>query len=207
MQNAIGFYWTLPVPWAGFTTLPEDIDAAAEVSRTIRYQRDLIRRRAREWNFRLILERVFLEIEPDRGSDYVLDALRDLKEICLERDAVVLHVDFREVHGWRRHGALSDWQREARIAVEAVYPDEITIDGQPFDPHRHFSDWRERQMQWTAGKQARVARALEAARSMRDRGRTHKEIAQALNDKGVRSATGKPWTADNVRSLLGLPRD
>ena len=36
MRNAVGFYWTLPVPWAGFVELPEDIDAAAKASRTIR---------------------------------------------------------------------------------------------------------------------------------------------------------------------------
>lgn len=37
-MNYIGFYWTLPVNWAGFTTLPSDADAAAKVSCTIRYQ-------------------------------------------------------------------------------------------------------------------------------------------------------------------------
>ena len=42
--RAVGFYWTLPVPWAGFTDLPTDVDEAAAQSRTIRYQRDLIRR-------------------------------------------------------------------------------------------------------------------------------------------------------------------
>ena len=45
-QNAVGFYWTLPVPWAGFTSLPKAVDDAAKLSRTIRYQRDLIRRYA-----------------------------------------------------------------------------------------------------------------------------------------------------------------
>ena len=42
-RNAVGFYWTLPVPWAGFTALPEKIEDAAKVSRTIRYQMQLIR--------------------------------------------------------------------------------------------------------------------------------------------------------------------
>ena len=45
-QNAVGFYWTLPVPWVRFTSLPKAVDDAAKLSRTIRYQRDLIRRYA-----------------------------------------------------------------------------------------------------------------------------------------------------------------
>ena len=42
-RNAVGFYWTLPVPWAGFTDLPKDIDAAVKASRTIRYQVQRVR--------------------------------------------------------------------------------------------------------------------------------------------------------------------
>ncbi len=55
-QAAVGFYWTLPVPWAGFTELPKDVDRAAEFSRTIRYQREIIRRYAREHHLQLIHE-------------------------------------------------------------------------------------------------------------------------------------------------------
>lgn len=39
-RTFIGFYWTLPVPWAGFTKLNlSNIDKAAEQSRTIALQR------------------------------------------------------------------------------------------------------------------------------------------------------------------------
>lgn len=207
MRNAVGFYWTLPVPWAGFTTLPEDIDAAAKVSRTIRYQCELIRRHARERNYQLVAEKVFLEIAPDRGSQYVLDALRPLEAICRAKEAVLLHVDFSEVQGWRSHGPLSDWARHALVEVETVYPDEIQIDGGVFDPHHHFADWRERQHEWTASKPERVARALAAAGRLRDAGGTHKAIAQELNDEGIPSATGKPWTADSIGKLLGAAPD
>lgn len=207
MRNAVGFYWTLPVPWAGFTTLPEDIDAAAKVSRTIRYQCELIRRHARERNYQLVAEKVFLEIAPDRGSQYVLDALRPLEAICRAKEAVLLHVDFSAVQGWRSHGPLSDWARDALVEVETVYPDEIQIDGGVFDPHHHFADWRKRQHEWTASKPERVARALAEAVRLRDAGGTHKAIAQALNDEGIPSATGKPWTADSIRKLLGAAPD
>lgn len=208
MRNAVGFYWTLPVPWAGFTTLPEDIDAAATVSRTIRYQCELIRRHAKERNYQLVAEKVFLEIAPDRGSQYVLDALRPLQAICRAEQAVLLHVDFSEVQGWRSHGPpLSDWARHALVEVETVYPDETQIDGGFFDPHHHFADWRKWQDEWTASKPERVARALAAAGRLRDAGRTHKAIAQELNDEGIPSATGKPWTADSIGKLLSTAPD
>ena len=106
MRNAVGFYWTLPVPWAGFTTLPEDIDAAAKESRTIHYQCELIRRYAKGRNYQLVAEKVFLEIAPDRGSQYIRDALRPLKAICREQSAAFLYVDFRRVQGWRGHEAF-----------------------------------------------------------------------------------------------------
>lgn len=202
MRNAVGFYWTLPVPWAGFTELPKDIDAAAKASRTIRYQRELIRRHAKENSHQLVEEQVFLEIAPDRGSRYVLDALRPLEAICRQKHAVLLYVDFSEVQGWRGHGPLSDWESHTRIEVQTVYPDEIQIDGGSFDPHRHFADWRERQQAWTAGKEERIARAVDAATRLRVAGRTYKEIAEMLNANDVRSATGKPWSEDGIRDLL-----
>ncbi len=202
MHNAVGFYWTLPVPWAGFTALPEDIDAAAKASRTVRYQRELIRRHVKELNLRLVAEKVFLEIEPDRGSQYILDALRPLEGICRADDSVLLYVDFSEVQGWRSHSPLSAWARRTSIRVETVYPDDVMIDGETYDPHRHFSEWRERQNEWTASREERVARALDIAGQLRAEGRTHKEIVAKLNVDNVRSASGKPWSEDGVRGLL-----
>lgn len=95
--SAVGFYWTLPVPWAGFTHLPQDIDAAANASQTIAYQRALIRRHAQERGYALIHEEVFLEIEPDRGSQYVRGPLRKLEALCRARHATLLYVDFSAV--------------------------------------------------------------------------------------------------------------
>jgi hypothetical protein len=48
MRRFVGFYWTLPVPFAAFTALPDDIDAAAEKSMTVRYQRERVRRWVKE---------------------------------------------------------------------------------------------------------------------------------------------------------------
>ena len=36
MQKFFGFYWTLPVNWTGFQSLPRNVDEAADASRTIR---------------------------------------------------------------------------------------------------------------------------------------------------------------------------
>ncbi len=44
MDRFLGLYWTLPVPWAGFTSLPKDAKAAAAQSRTIAYPRERVRR-------------------------------------------------------------------------------------------------------------------------------------------------------------------
>ncbi|WP_028031080.1 recombinase family protein [Gemmobacter nectariphilus] len=202
MRNAIGFYWTLPVPWAGFTALPEDIEAAARISRTIRYQCELIRQYARKHKYRLVAEKVFLEIEPDRGSEYIVDVLRPLEALCRAQGAALLHVDFSAVQGCRSHGPLSGWAQHADIDIETVYPDEILIEGEVFDPHRHFSDWRQKQHEWTMSKPDRIAKARHEADQLRAAGRTHRSIATELNERDVRSASGKPWTEDRIRQLL-----
>ncbi|SDL48335.1 hypothetical protein [Aliiruegeria lutimaris] len=206
MRNAVGFYWTLPVPWAGFKELPEGIEEAAKASRTIRYQCELIRHYAKDSNYQLVAEEVFLEIEPDRGSRYIREPLRRVEEICRANDAVLLYVDFSMVQNWRGHEPLSDWARETRIDFEKVWPDEILIDGRAFDPHKHFSAWRARQSEWTEGKEQRTSRALAVARQLRNGKQTYKAISEELNAQEIRSATGKPWTEESIRKLLGPKR-
>ncbi|MFD0982648.1 recombinase family protein [Tropicimonas aquimaris] len=202
MKNAVGFYWTLPVPWAGFENLPENIEEAARASHTIRYQRERIRRYAKEENFRLVAEEVFMEIAPDRGSDYVRDPLEHVAKICRARDAELLFVDFSLAQGWRSHGPFSEWARRLGIVPTEVTPDEILLDGKLFDPAAHFSQWRASQSEWTSQKGERVARALKEARRLRAEKRTFKEIAENLNARQVRSASGKPWKEDSIRKLL-----
>jgi hypothetical protein len=167
MIKAVGFYWTLPVPWAGFNDLPADVDEAAGQSRTIRYQRDLIRRYARDHAMDLIHEAVFLEIEPDRGTSHVRDALRKVEELCRAHGATLLIVDFSEVQGWRSHAPLQDWARASRVDVRSISPDGIMMDGRTFDPHRHFSDWRKRQRDWIESKPARAAACRDESRRHR----------------------------------------
>ncbi|SNS59806.1 recombinase family protein [Tropicimonas sediminicola] len=203
MQNAVGFYWTLPVPWAGFERLPDNVEEAAVASRTIRYQRERIRRFAKDETYRLVAEEIFMEIAPDRASAYVRAPLAQVAKICRAQDATLLFVDFSQAQGWRSHAPFTDWARRLGIRVTPVYPDEVLIDGKPFDPAAHFSQWRERQDEWTRGKGERVARALQEAQRLRAEKRSNREIAEELNARQVQSATGKPWKEDSVRKLLG----
>ncbi|WP_442580269.1 recombinase family protein [Mesorhizobium sp. ASY16-5R] len=200
--KAVGFYWTLPVPWAGFTKLSGNIDEAARESLTIRFQVEAVRTFAAKNGYKLIREVAFLEIEPDRGSDLVREPLNKIETICRAENATLLYVDFSYVQGWRSHGPMNEWSRSTNILTEPVWTEPITIDGELFDPHKHFSDWRKRQHEWTDGKELRVARARACASELKSKGQKFKDIADTLNAKSIRSATGKPWTADNVRRLL-----
>jgi hypothetical protein len=205
-KAAVGFYWTLPVPWAGFTDLPDGIEAAAKASRTIRYQCEAIRRHAKQQGYTLIAEEVFLEISPDRGSDIIQGPLRKIERLCRAQDAVLLYVDFSEVQGWRSHAPMTEWSHRTRISVEPIYPDEILIDAKIFDPHAHFADWRDKQHAWRAGKADRTAAARDLARRLRERGDSYPAIAAALTDSALPSATGKAWSAESVRKLLAVPK-
>lgn len=201
-QNAVGFYWTLPVPWAGFTSLPKAVDDAAELSRTIRYQRDLIRRYAADNRFKLIHEEVFLELYPDRASSQMLEPLRKVKAICEAEDAVLLIVDFWEIKRWRDHRQLRNWLDEAGIKHCVIYPDAIKIGQKSFDPDVHFSNWRKKQSEWTLGKEQRKQMALARAQELRADGKKNAQIAEVLNSEILRSPTGRPWTEDNIRKLM-----
>jgi hypothetical protein len=201
-RNAVAFCWTLPVPWAGFTSLPKGIEAASSASMTIRYQRAVIAEYARKQRYRLVHEDVFMEIEPDRGSDVILAPLAKVEQICRAHDAVLLLVDFSEVQGWRSHPPLHRWSSRTEIVVEPVSPEPIAIDGCDFDPHEHFSQWRDQQVAWSAGKADRTAQAITRALALKRDGASYRAAAERLNDEGVRSATGRPWTGENLRKLL-----
>lgn len=201
-QKAIGLYWTLPVPWAGFTSLPANADDAAEVSRTIRYQRDLVRRHAHENGMDLVEEAIFLEIAPDRGSVEIASAVRQRVGPWLGSGALVIWVDFAVAAGGRAHNPLRAALESMGAQSHPIYPDPIPIDGKVFDPQRHFGDWRARREAWTEGKPAREAAALARLLELRTTGLSLPMAAARMNAEGLPSLTGKPWTPDNLRKLL-----
>lgn len=201
-RPAIGFYWTLPVPWAGFTSLSASPEDAAGQSRTIRYQREVIRRYARENGFELVAEHVFREIEPDRVSDQMQATLAGLRTLMRAKGAALLVVDFAGAHGQRRNFHLKDLAQEAGLDVQEVRAGPLMIDGTSFDPARHFSTWRRKQHAWSESKAERVAAAVRRAHALQAEDHRLAAIAKQLNTEGLRSATGKPWTAESLRKAL-----
>lgn len=215
MHKAVGFYWTLPVPWAGFDHLSDDVEQASRQSRTIRYQMELVRRWARDVKYDLVQEGVFLELEPDRAGklgrqgaapeEVIPPPLTRLTAYCREHDATLLYVDFSQEIGWRSHMVMDGWGRKHGIRCEQVPVMDagLAFDGKPFDPEEHFRQWRAKQKAWMASKPQRQARALARASEFRRQGMTLAAIAQALNAEGNLSPTGRKWTAENIRKMLG----
>lgn len=204
-RNAVGFYWTLPVPWAGFTQLSSDIDSAAAQSRTIRYQRDLVRGFAANHGYSLIREEVFLEIDPDRGSTYILPPLEELGAYARANNATLLYADFGSELGWRSHFVMDPWVERQGLDHLPVAPDPIETDGEVFDPADHFRAWRQEQKKWTAGKSERRASALRKIAALLAQGNTHRAIAEELNRRAVPTISGKMWSAEMVRKQVKSP--
>lgn len=200
-MDYIGFYWTLPVPWAGFTSLPADPDAAAQASRTIRYQVERVRRWVKDEGGRLIAEQVFLELAPDRGSEQIVPTIDRLIAKARRRGAKLVLVDFAEAFQWRRHGALWDRLDDSR-ACTRLDPAPLFLDGKEFDPVQHFRGWRQLDEAHVAAKPEMRAALVEAATALRDEGGTYAAVAAQLNANGDLTPSGRKWTADNVRKLL-----
>lgn len=201
-KAAVGFYWTLPVPWAGFTALPGDVEAAALASRTIRYQREAVRRYAQDHHWALVDEVVFPELQPDRGSAHVTGALRKAEASRRRHAAHLLYVDFAAAHRWRGHDPLREALGTLEVDPYPVPADPLPVDSEMFDPSVHFATWRARQQNLTAEKPARQAATLARGHALRAKGFGYDEIASTLNERGTRSASGKAHTAESVRKAL-----
>jgi hypothetical protein len=201
-RKVVGFYWTLPVPWAGFRTVPKDVDAAAKASRTIAFQRALTRRYAENNGMAIVHEAAVVELRPDGGSQEIAGPLAEVAQVCRDHQAIMLYTDFAEFHLWRSNQPMMNAVRDLGIDAHPIAVETLFIDGVEFDPYRHFAEWRDRQEEWSEGKPARVAAARQRAGQLAASGAKNPEIARRLNDEGLRSATGKPWTADSLRKAL-----
>ena len=202
MTDYIGFYWTLPVPWAGHQSLPQDVGEAASRSQTIRYQRDCARRWVKESKGQLIDERVFMELAPDRGTEHIMPEVEKALTRCREVGARLLVVDMAKSYGWRSHPYLDRVLHENKEDCQRLYPAEIMIDGHRFDPIAHFRKWRQAQKAFMASKGQRLAAARAAAEALSPSCSNYSELAEALNEEGHLTATGKPWTAENLGKFL-----
>ena len=207
----VGFYWTLPMPHVGFEELPEDTEAAAKASRTIRYQRERVRLHVEAEGGVLVGEAVWLELEPDRGSRHVAAALEQAVDLCQKAGARLLYVDFAERHGWRPHRQLKthlDGLAGAPLH-RPLDPDPVVIDGRRFDPVRHFRRRRDEmtergtpaeRRQEVLGRILAFAAGLPPAVPPGD----HAALADGLNGAGIGTTTGRRWTPENLRAFLKI---
>lgn len=204
MGAFVGFYWTFPVRWAGFLDLPDDAARAAEASRTIAYQRAVVRKQVDWENGALIAEVVAMEVSPDRGTSAIEGDVARAGRMCREVGATLLHVDFHQNGGWRPHPILSEaLSALSRIAVPVLGlpADDIMLDRRRFDPAEHFSMWRVQEAEERERRRRDVPAALMAALSEvpDERGRW-KAVASLLNERKVPTlGGGTTWTAENVR--------
>jgi len=206
IQRYVGFYWTLPIPSVGFLKLSDDPDVAATQSKTIKYQREVIKEWVAEEEGVLIREITFLETQSDRGTDAVIHYVQQAARICRENEATLLYVDFRQMCGWRPHQELTYAIEEEQIASVPVWPshETIMIDGKPFHPARHFKDHRMQHEKEAARRHDVAIKRLlkEAGNVSPGRGR-NALIAEKLNAEGVQTFQGgRPWTDDNVKKVL-----
>lgn len=196
----VGFYWTMPVNWAGFRTLPTDPEAAAKKSKTIRYQVERVRRDVDLMKGELVGEFVYMEISPDRATSAVVESLKGAIALCASKDATLLYVNFADAHYWRKHTFMISALEESGIMHEALSPDPIMIGGRQFDPVYHFRGWRAFH---ESERGLRRDRALSELFRVRNLGLgSHQAICDELNARGVPTKTGVAWTAECVRKTL-----
>ncbi|MGY6551696.1 MAG: hypothetical protein ACXIT4_07325 [Erythrobacter sp.] len=203
MRKAVGFYWTLPVPWAGFRDLPKEVEEAAKLSKTIRYQMHLVRAFAKSERYELVAERVFVELQPDRPSHHIRDPLEGLAALCRAEQAELLYVDFSELQGWRSHHIMQDWldDKDRDIEHMPISPRRFLIDGLDFDPQAHFRKWRDQWDGWKSSKEERGQTLLAEILALRSERKSYSAIAEALNLRSLHSPTGRVWTAEAVRKF------
>jgi hypothetical protein len=199
-QAYVGFYWTLPVARRPFRRDTTDATEAARRSRTIRYQLELARRFVREHKGRLVGESAFVELAVDRGTEHVVGALDKVAALCATHTAMLLYVDFSLVHHWRPHPFMMSYLQTRGVATEPLPPDEVMLNGHPFDPVLHFRYWQRRQDAEAKAMRtmAREELAVVLARLPAGPGR-YQAAADDLNGRGIPTSTGRDWTAEGVR--------
>ena len=101
LRPFVGFYWTLPVIRERFRSLPENAEEAANVSRTIRYQRQRARRYVEKYSGELVEDIVFIDARADRATYRIHEVLEKARQVCDERRAKLLYVDFKDRDNWR----------------------------------------------------------------------------------------------------------
>ena len=140
----------------------------------------------------------------DRATDAVRDVLRRAAPAYAGKGATLLAVQFHEFHHWRHNPFLHAAAQELGLEVMGLSPDPLTIDGQVFDPSRHFAAWRKEDGSAMTRLRLGAHEGLQAALAEVPGGDGRwQAIADVLNGRGVRTIRGGSWTADNIRKLAG----
>lgn len=202
MRKAIGFYWTFPVKWLPIAKLDTgDIEAAVKGSKTIAVQREAIRRWARENAFKLIHEEAFVEAEPDRISSDTGQALDRLLERAKQADAKLLFVDLKHEVKVRNHRVLNELVDFQSQTAGCLQPVPLAWEEQQFLAE-HFADWGSKHRRWLEKREERQRRTFARASQLQEQGHSLATVAQQLNERKLRSMTGKLWTEESLRKFL-----
>lgn len=205
----VSFYWTLPVHWMELYDFPKPgIEEAARLSKTIRYQRERVRRFLALNPGRLLAEVAVMSDRTDRATNLIRCEFE--KTARKWPKATVLYVDFSSsARGWRRVPDLSSFLDQHEPRPERLDPEPVWIPGLPygkrFDPIKHFAQWRRRDEEATDALEAAAHEALREALRETPPGRGQPgRIADRLNRAGVRTVRGKlsGWTARSVNAQL-----
>lgn len=198
-QEYFAFYWTFPVPWIGFRNLPASVDEAAAASKTIRYSRSRVQTHVAQTGGVLLRgsEVAMMELEPDRGSPELGDALGQLLEQAEAQGAKLALADFSGHNGWRSHQYLARHYDHPCCELIPVSPEDVHLTG--FNPYDNFEAWRRRTRQRIDGKPDHRQKMLAALGEME--GASSSAKAMMLNELGLRTYTGRTWTADNLRKF------
>ena len=203
-QPYLGIYWTLPVNWAGFRDLPPSVEAAAAASKTIRYQRERVRRHVQDDGGDLIAEIAFMDTRTDRATDAVRDVLHRHAPTFPIVSPTVLTVRFEDNSHWRPNPFIHHAASELGLDLIGLSPDLLVIDGNIFDPASHFATWRRRDATAMARLRLNADEALSAALATTPPGEGRwQTIANSLNAQHVRTIRGGGWTPENVRKRAG----
>ena len=90
------------------------------------------------------------------------------------------------------------------MEVIGLSPDPLTIDGEEFDPARHFTAWRKKDGTAMTLLRLDAQEGLRAALAeVPDGNGRWQAVAGLLNGRGIRTIQGGTWTAENVRKPRG----
>lgn len=203
MRSAVGFYWTLPVNWADFRSLPDDIEEAAKRSKTIQYQRAIVWQWAKEHACCVDHEVAYVDTRTDRATAGCKDALTKARKKCAGLMTPMIYVNFGKAHFWRRNPYIYDHAKILGFDPIDLSPEPIPIDGKLFDPIKHFETWRERDKRAKRNlREIADDGLLEAHLQFEEGAGRYKLMAEWLNGHGIKTATGKIWSAENVRKAI-----